>query len=66
MALPKEGAVQAREHAAQNHPDYIKHLNDIDRANEKMLILRNQRATAHTVIDCWRSLNAARNKGQIV
>ena len=28
--------------------------------------LKNRRTTADKLIDCWRSMNAARNRGQIV
>ena len=61
-----EKSATAREHQAQNSQYYRDHLELIDNANADMLILQNKRSTAHTLIDCWRSLNAARNKGQIL
>lgn len=62
----RETTASAREHAAYNSMEYRRHLDKIQDANVDYLLLQARRATQVTVIDCWRSLNAARNKGQIV
>ena len=61
-----DGSAASKEQAAYQMPDYVMHLQKIETANLEYLTLLAQRSTAVTVIDCWRSLNAARNKGQIM
>lgn len=51
---------------AYTMPDYSMHLQKMETAHLEYLTLQAQRNTQAIVIDCWRSLNAARNKGQIV
>lgn len=62
----REGPIAQREHMAAIDFQYQKHLEKIELAEVEMLTLQNQRRTNEITIDCWRSLNAARNKGQIV
>ena len=45
---------------------YKRHLQKIETAQVNYLTLQAQRSTAAIIIDCWRSLNSARSKGQIV
>lgn len=61
-----EGSAAAKEQAAYQMPDYVRHLQKMETAQLEYLTIQAQRYTAAIVIDCWRSLNAARNKGQIV
>ena len=61
-----EKSATAREHQAQTSDAYLQHLAKIDMANLDVLTLQAKRSTAQVVIDCWRSLNSARNKGQII
>ena len=56
----------AKEQAAYSMPDYVMHLRKIETAQLEYLTLQAQRSTASIVIDCWRSLNAARTKGMII
>lgn len=59
-----EGSAAAKEQAAYQMPDYVMHLQKMETANLEYLTLHAKRQTAVVKIDCWRSLNAARNKGQ--
>jgi hypothetical protein len=61
-----EKSAASKEQTAYQMPDYVMHLQKVETANLEYLTLLAQRSTAVIVIDCWRSLNAARNKGQIV
>lgn len=62
----KDGPVSQKEAIATTSHEYQEHLKSIEVAEIEMFIMQNKRGTEHAVIDCWRSLNAARNKGQIV
>jgi hypothetical protein len=61
-----EKSAASREQVAYQMPDYIMHLQKMETANLEYLTLSAQRSTAAIVIDCWRSLNATRNKGNVV
>ena len=58
-------SASAKEQDAYRSRDYQYHLEKIERASVDYLTLQAKRYTAATVIDCWRSLNAARSRGQI-
>ncbi len=66
LASSYKGTVLERESFADNHEGY----KSADAAYFIALIehgkLKNERTTCVITIDVWRSLNAARNKGQIV
>jgi hypothetical protein len=62
----KEGPVAQKEHAACLSFQYQQHLEKIELAEIEMLTMQNRRQTQELIIDCWRSLNAARNRQQIV
>lgn len=59
-----ESSVTAKEQAALVSPAYRDHLQRVTEAEQEFLTLNEQRHTEVIVIDCWRSLNAARNRGQ--
>ena len=61
----KEKAVAAKEIFAMQSPDYLSHLAKVEKANVEYLTLRAIRSTKSQIIDCWRSLNSARNKGNV-
>jgi len=61
-----EGSAAAKEQTAYQMPDYIMHLQKIETAHLEYLTLQARRNTAEIIIDCWRSVNAARNKGQVI
>ena len=61
-----ESSAAARENTAYTMPDYVLHIQKMETAELNFLTLQAQRNTAGILIDCWRSLNAARSKGQIV
>ena len=50
----------AREQEAYASPRYADHITKITSAEQDYLFLQAQRTTQATIIDCWRSLNAAR------
>lgn len=62
----KDGPVAQKEHAANMSFQYQTHLEKIEVAEIEMLTMQNRRQTQELIIDCWRSLNAARNRQQIV
>lgn len=58
-----ESSAAAREQAALVSPAYRQHIELVNQAEHDYLELLEHRATAIVVIDCWRSLNAARSRG---
>ena len=64
--MSKGSSAAAKEMFALQSNEYKRHLTKVEDAHIDYLILKNQRSTQEKVIDCWRSLNSARNKGQIV
>lgn len=61
--LRSEGAVGERNAIAGAHPDYEAAMEFYFAALQAHESLRNERARKIIVIDVWRSLNSARNKG---
>lgn len=59
----RESSATAREQEAACSPMYTEHLKKIELAETEFYTLHERRNTAVTLIDCWRSLNAARNRG---
>ncbi len=66
MGGDKKITDKARDNAAYCSPAYVQHLAKVEVANMEYLTLRAQRSTKAIIIDCWRSLNSARSKGQVV
>lgn len=64
--LRQQGTVKEREAIADNSPDYQDALEDHFKAIELYEGIRNERSRQELVIEVWRSINAARNRGQIV
>ena len=62
----REGPQTAKEQDAYASQAYQEHLQKIEVANLEYLTLHTKRSTETIVIDCWRSLNAARRKGQFI
>lgn len=58
--------VDAKNADSYSSDPYKRHLVKMENAQLTFLTLQAQRNTASVIVDCWRSLNAARNKGQIV
>lgn len=56
----------ANKEIAYNSMEYRQHLERWEQANLEYLTLQAKRQTAELQIDCWRSLNAARNRQQVV
>ena len=61
-----DGTVADRNAAAENSPEYEAAKLAEFQAFQEYEAMKNKRATESIVIDVWRSLNSARNKGQIV
>lgn len=64
--LHSEGSIPERTAAAENSEEYSDAMAGYFEALREAEQVRNKRSTEAIVIDVWRSLNAARNKGQIV
>lgn len=64
--MSKGTSAAAKEMFALQSDAYRQHLNKVQNAHTDYLILKAQRSTQSVVIDCWRSLNSARNKGQVI
>jgi hypothetical protein len=60
-----EGNIEERKAQAEIHTDYLVAVDDELEALLTFEILRNQRDTADTVIDFWRSWNKAKTDGVI-
>jgi len=54
-----------KEQDAISSPQYREHLAKMEAAELDYLLLATKRETEIVIIDCWRSLNAARTKGLI-
>ena len=61
-----QGTAGAKEQDAYRTPMYIQHLAKMEVAQQAFLTLQAKRITEGIFIDCWRSLNAARGRGQMV
>lgn len=59
------GTVAERQALAGTNKDYTAAMNDYFLALRTSDAMRNKRSTETIVIDCWRSLNSGRNKGNI-
>ena len=66
IAAASSGTVLEREAKASEHESYKTAEAAYFTALTEHGSLKNQRSTDSITIDVWRSLNAARNKGQIV
>ena len=60
------GTVAEKEGFADNLPEYRDAMGEYFRAIEYYEGMRNERNRQELVIEVWRSINSARNKGQIV
>ncbi len=54
-----------KEQDALSSQQYREHLDRLREADYDFLLLQTRRETECAIIDCWRSLNAAKNKGMI-
>ena len=61
-----EKTASRAEMIAYTMPDYSMHLQKMETAHLEYLTLQAQRITAGTVIEVWRSLNAARRQGTVI
>lgn len=61
----KEGSAADRLKKAEGHRDYQDHLEKLRKANEEYHVLNNQRISAATQIEMWRSINSNQRKGNI-
>ena len=66
IAASSSGTVLEREAAAYKHEDYKSAKAAEFNAIAQHQQVKNERAREVIVIDVWRSINSARNKGQIV
>lgn len=66
MFLRHSGTVAERQALAESSDEYQEALATYFEALREYEHVRNKRATEAIVIDVWRSVNSARNKGQIV
>lgn len=60
------GTVAERAAISGTNKEYTGAMNDYFEALRLSDAMRNKRSTESIVIDCWRSLNSGRNKGNIV
>jgi hypothetical protein len=61
--LRTEGNVAERKAVADTHEDYAREMTEYFDTLQAYEALKNERGRKVIVIDCWRSLNSARNKG---
>jgi hypothetical protein len=66
IAAHSEGTVIQREAKAYEHSRYEEARDAYLAALSEHRAMKNKRSTESILIEVWRSLNAARNKGQIV
>jgi hypothetical protein len=58
-------SVGEKEQFAMCSPAYTAHLDKIQTAEYDYFLLNERRNTETLIIDCWRSLNAARSRGMM-
>ena len=63
--LEAKGSAADRLKKAEGNPDYLAHLEKLRKANEDYHVMNNQRITASTQIEMWRSVNSNQRKGNI-
>lgn len=63
--LMEEGTVAERQAKAGSHVEYVKSMEAYFEALKESQHLKNKRGTESIVVDAWRSLNSARNKGNL-
>lgn len=64
LFLKMTGKTQAeRKEQAIAHTDYYRAVQKWQQAVQEVELLRAKRTTNTLIVDCWRSLNANRNKG---
>lgn len=61
----REGSAADKLKKSEGHSEYITHLDKLRKANEDHLMMQNQRITAATQIEMWRSVNSNQRKGNI-
>jgi hypothetical protein len=61
-----QSAQTAKEQDAYASQIYREHIAKMEAAHLEYLTIEANRQTATIKIDCWRSLNAARNRGQFM
>jgi len=61
----ESGSAADRLKRAEGHKDFAEHLEKLRKAREENLTMKNQRITAATQIDMWRSVNSNQRKGNI-
>ena len=61
-----EGTVKEREALADNHDNYRRSMENYFKAISLYEGLRNERHKEELIIEVWRSINSARNKGQVI
>ena len=66
MFLRHSGTVAERQALAEDSEEYKGALDNYFEALREFEHMKNKRQTECIVIDVWRSLNSARNKGQVV
>lgn len=60
-----EGGVKDREMAAERHPDYIAHIEEIKQAEIEFHTLHNKRKRAELTVEMFRTYSANMRKGNI-
>jgi roadblock/LC7 domain-containing protein len=59
-------SVKDREAVAETSTAYKAAIDELEEATLEFEIIKNKRLRAELTIEMWRSINSARNKGQIV
>lgn len=59
------GTMAEKEAKAYASQSYREHVAKIEQATYDYEILRNKRLTEELVVECWRSINANRRKGNV-
>ena len=61
----KEGSAADRTKKAEGSKEFQSHLEKLRSANEEWYVMQNQRNSAATQIDMWRSVNSNQRKGNV-
>lgn len=63
--LNTTGTMAEREAYAYSHETYKTHVVALEKATYDYEAMRNKRLTEEMIVECWRSLNANRRKGNV-
>lgn len=63
--MQSEGTVAERDATAYSSQEYREHVQKLEDATYDYELMRNKRLTEELIVECWRSVNANRRRGNM-